>query len=155
MGNGNILAVAASGTAAVEELGGAFSSERIMYALRMTLLGICAVFAVLTLLYLVLQLFKLFVYTLPQKRKNAELQKKGSQSAAPAGNTVISDLPAVQDNGEAYETEADDAATVAVITAAIAAYIASDETLAREYSGGFRVVSFRRSRGNSSWNQNN
>lgn len=154
MGNGNILAVAASGTAAVEELGGAFSSERIMYALRMTLLGMCAVFAVLALLYLVLQLFKLFVYTLPQKRKNAELQKD-SQSAAPAGNTVISDLPAVQDNGEAYETEADDAATVAVITAAIAAYIASDETLTREYSGGFRVVSFRRSRGNSSWNQNN
>ena len=45
--------------------------------------------------------------------------------------------------------EANDAELVAIITAAVAAYMAEEGT---EYTGGFRVVSFKRVRGGRTWN---
>ena len=55
-----------------ENLGGAFSPERLEYALQMTLLGIGAVFAVLSLIWLVLVVFKFFLYDL----KNRDTKKQ-------------------------------------------------------------------------------
>ena len=44
-------------------------------------------------------------------------------------------------------------ATVAVIMAAISAYISSDPALAEQYANGFRVVSFKRADRKASWNK--
>ena len=47
---------------ATTDLGGAFSAERIKYALEMTALGLLAVFAVLALIWIVMTIFK-FCFT--------------------------------------------------------------------------------------------
>ena len=47
---------------------------------------------------------------------------------------------------------ADDGALVAAITAAVAAYIDSDPALSSKFAGGFRVVSFKKKNGKTSWN---
>ena len=46
----------------------------------------------------------------------------------------------------------DDGALIAAITAAIAATIESDPDLASQFVGGFRVVSFQKKNGKTSWN---
>lgn len=115
------------------DLGGAFSMERIMYALRMTALGMVAIFSVLAIIWLILNIFK--------------------RVFAQSTNDTPKEIPAspiVEEKPVVITSESD--ITVAIITAAIEAYIASDEALASEYSGGFRVVSFKRSNGTASWN---
>ena len=49
-------------------------------------------------------------------------------------------------------TPANDDALVAAITAAVAAYIESDPALSSQFKGGFRVVSFKKKNGKTSWN---
>jgi len=134
----NSLTLLANTTA---DLGGAFSPERITYALEMTALGILAVFAVLALLWAVLGLFKVLFYNDPKKNE----KKTPEVVAAPevVVPTPIETVPVATQNNDA---------TVAVIMAAISAYISSDPELAQMYSGGFRVVSFKRVRDKASWN---
>ena len=126
---------------ATEDLGGAFSGERLVYSLEMTLLGLAAVFAVLAIIWAVLALFK--VFSIASAKKEAA-KKKASSPAPEAVQSVVSE-----------PEQSDDDATVAAIMAAISAYISSDEKLSEEYSGGFRVVSFKKVRDKASWNQKN
>jgi len=107
----------------------------------MTALGILAVFAVLALLWAVLGLFKVLFYNDPKKNE----KKTPEVVAAPevVVPTPIETVPVATQNNDA---------TVAVIMAAISAYISSDPELAQMYSGGFRVVSFKRVRDKASWN---
>ena len=128
-----------------ENLGGAFSPERLEYALQMTLLGIGAVFAVLSLIWLVLVVFKFFLYDL----KNRDTKKQNSTKAPVVEKEVqpvVSEAPVVNSS---------DDATVAAIIAAISAYISDDPELSKEYAGGFRVVSFKRTRAKATWNNEN
>ena len=126
---------------ATADLGGAFSAERMTYAFEMTALGILAVFAVLAILWGVLALFKVFMYDMPQKKANA------TKKAEPA--PVVVDEPAVV----TPVASSNDDEVVAVIMAAISAYISADPALAEEYAGGFRVVSFKRVRDKAAWNK--
>jgi sodium pump decarboxylase gamma subunit len=124
-----------------EDLGGAFSGERLVYSLEMTLLGLGAVFSVLAIIWAVLALFK--VFSTPSAKKEATKEKANAPVPEAVPNTVT----------EAEESGDD--ATVAAIMAAISAYISSDEKLSEEYSGGFRVVSFKKVRDKAAWNQKN
>ena len=92
------------------------------------ILGILAVFAVLSILWGCLEIFKYVFYTLPE-RKKAEANKETTESAATA------------DEAEAEEDYADDGAIVAAIIAAITAARTEEGATA---PAGFRVVSFRK-----------
>jgi sodium pump decarboxylase gamma subunit len=117
-------------------LGPAFSAERWAYAGRMTLLGMTATFLVLSLLWLVLVIFRVLMERSDKKAKSQDVK-------TPAG-AVVSPEVAVQ------VSDNDDEALIAVITAALEAYRASESD--SEYSGAFRVVSFRRVQGKGAWN---
>ena len=100
------------------------------------LLGMVMVFAVLALLWAVLAIFKI-VFAKPQKEKKAP---------AP----VVDSVPVIETVEKTAIDDADDGELVAIITAAVAAYMATEEPNAAE--GGFRVVSFRRANGGKAWN---
>ena len=119
--------------------------ERVAYALRMLLVGMGAVFAILTLLWGVLVLARILLHERPAQSQAAQDALK---SAPPVGRPNVSQRPsvevkpspAVQDNG----------VLIAVITAAVSAAMAEEGTLP---AGGFRVVSFRRSSDTGAWNR--
>ena len=120
-------------TAAAQDLGGAFSPERLALAGQMTLIGMGMIFAVLSILWAVLAVFKL-IFAKPEPKKKAE----PAVAAAPAPVEEV-----------VYD-QTDDQELIAVITAAVAAYIESENPGAA--NNGFRVVSFRRANGGKSWN---
>lgn len=119
-----------------EDLGPILSPARVSYAIRMTVLGVGMVFAVLALLWLVLVIFKNALAEKPSKAK-AEEASEPAPAPAPAVTPVLA---------------GDDPAIVAAITAAIAATIDSDPALSQQFAGGFRVVSFKKKSGKTSWN---
>lgn len=121
-----------------EDLGPILSPARISYAIRMTVLGVGMVFAVLALLWLVLVIFK---NVLAEKPAKAKAKAEEASEPAPAPAPVATPAPA-----------GDDPAIVAAITAAIAATIDSDPALSQQFAGGFRVVSFKKKSGKTSWN---
>ena len=94
------------------------------------------IFAVLSILWAVLALFK-FIFAKPVKAKKTE----------PVAEEEPETVEIVE---EPVADETDDGELIAVITAAIAAYMASEEPNAAP--NGFRVVSFRRANGGKSWN---
>jgi len=116
-------------------MGGAFSAERLALAGQMTLLGMAMIFAVLSILWGVLAIFKL-IFAKPEPKKKA--------APAPKAEPVVIPEPVV------VPEEADDGELIAILTAAIAAYEASNGNEVAE--GGFRVVSFRRANGGKAWN---
>ena len=120
-----------------QDMGGAFSAERLSLAGQMTLIGMGMIFSVLALLWAVLAIFKI-VFVRPEKKKKVE-----APVAQPA--PVTEETATVSD-------DANDDELVAVITAAVAAYMAQEEPDAAP--SGFRVVSFRRANGGRSWNSN-
>ena len=133
----NVLAASSSAA----DLGGAFSPERWEYAGQMTLLGMVMVFSVLGVLWLILSLFKVFFARGEKKAKSETVKvKEVAKPAEPAPVSVPA--PAVSHTDEEL---------VAILTAAVAAYIES-EGQSESYAGGFRVVSFRRVGGGRSWN---
>lgn len=136
-----LLTVSTMLAAEAQDLGGAFSPERWKYALQMTLMGMGTIFAVLTLLLLVLLLFKVVFARGSGSKKEKEIHKADSVPATPAPVSAPVVAPTVQD----------DEVTVAVITAAIAAYRASEDPSGASV-GGFRVVSFRRADNGRAWN---
>ena len=107
--------------------------ERVAYAGRMTLIGMMTIFVALSILWGALVLFRKFV-----QRGEVQKDQKPVAPAAPAAPVAPVSAPVVKaaDNGE----------LVAAITAAVFMMLA-------EENGGrvpnFRVVSFRRTRGNS------
>ena len=120
---------------ATEDLGGAFSPERWSYAGQMTLLGMVMVFAVLALLWLILAIFEKAM----SKESVTSVEKPVSVP------TPIVETPPVA-------VSSDDEVIAAVIAAAVAAYMAGEGNTESAYSGGFRVVSFRRVQGGKAWN---
>lgn len=117
-------------TATAQDMGAAFSPERLALAGQMTLIGMGMIFAVLAILWGVLVVFKL-VFTKPTKKSEEKI------ATAPA-----------QTQKEAEQT--DDQELIAVITAAVAAYMDSENP--EGALNRFRVVSFRRANGGRSWN---
>lgn len=111
-----------------EEGGYQTIGEAIAGGFPVFLVGLLTVFAVLAIIWGVLEIFHYFAYTLPHKRKDAKNKAVIASSAttAPVTESVVPD------------TTPDDEEIVAVIAAAIAA--AQAETP----SGQFRVVSFRK-----------
>ena len=126
-----------------EDLGGFFSATRIEYAVTVTLQGMLMVFAVLSLLWGVVAVFKVILHDIPEKKaaKKAALAKAVQEVAAPEAEPVVEAGP-----------EEDDGEIVAAITAAIAAMLQSEE-YAGQFESGFRVVSFSRKGG--AWNKQN
>lgn len=128
-----IAAQAEANTQVIEDF-----SERLSLFGEVTLLGMGTVFIVLAILWGLIALIGFF-FDLHNKKvaaKNSAAKEKEASAAAKVLATPVAEqTPAQQDNNGAL---------VAAITAAIAAYIDADETLQEEYSGGFRVVSFRR-----------
>ena len=100
-----------------------------------TLLGMVSIFAVLALLWLVIELLHR-VLVRGNKAKPAP-----KQEAAPAPKSVPAPArePEKRSAPVAVHPEQDGGELVAVITAAVAAAMADEG-----YTGGFRVVSFRR-----------
>ena len=138
------VTVQASKNPTNEELGGFFSAQRIEYAITVTLQGMLMIFAVLSILWGVVSLMKVFLHDVPQKRA-AEKQALASAVAevvAPAEQPAEVVPAAADDDGE----------LVAAITAAIAATLASEEYQG-QFESGFRVVSFTRKGG--AWNKEN
>ena len=119
-----------------EDLGPILSPARVSYAIRMTVLGMGMVFSVLALLWLVLVIFKNALAEKPAKAKVEE-----ASEPAPAPAPAAAPAPAGADP-----------AIIAAITAAIAATIDSDPALSQQFAGGFRVVSFKKKSGKTSWN---
>ena len=122
--------------------------ERAEYALQGTVTGMLMVFAVLGLLYGIVTLSRVFLYDLPNRKKEIKPKKK-------KGNKVV----VVEDEEEisalcdptVIVPEHDEGELAAVITAAIAAMLESEE-YKNEFVGGFRVVSFKRST-DGAWNK--
>ena len=105
------------------------------------LVGIAMVFAVLTILWGVLVLFKL-IFARPKKDKTQNNKK--TDEASKSESTV--DATAVV----APVAATDDSELIAILTAAIMAYEAEQNPDAP--IGNFRVVSYRRANGGRSWN---
>lgn len=121
-----------------------FSADAWAEAGQMTLLGMLMVFAVLGTLWAVLTVFKLaFVGRAP---KNKAPKKK--ISAEKSDEPTIIAMPGAAPFSQPAQN--DDAQLVAVITAAISAYIEAEES--NEFAGGFRVVSFKRVQKTRTWN---
>ena len=125
----------------VEETG-LFSPERWVYAGEMLVLGMGMVFLVLAILWGILAIF---AKTMGGAEKPAKKEKpaKVETKHTPAPAPTAAPAPAVA---------ASDDAIVAAITAAIAMTIDSDPALSSQFAGGFRVVSFRKKNGKTSWN---
>ncbi len=122
----------------------ALNAETVEMMWQTPLLGIGMIFAVLSTLWGILALMK---FIMVGKSPKAKKEEKPSAIAE-----VIEESAAVAEEPEAFN-ETDDGELVAIIAAAVAAYRAS-EGLGEEYTGGFRVVSFRRANGGRAWNAN-
>lgn len=124
--------------------------ERLEYALQGTVTGLLMVFSVLALLWGIVSLMKVFFYDIPRKKK--EKQEKLAQAVK--GSIASGTDGAYTDAVSAPEQNADEGELLAVITAAVSAMIESEE-YSDEFSGGFRVVSFKRNNtvAGKSWNK--
>ncbi len=119
-------------------------NERLEFAVQGTVTGLLMVFAVLTLLTLILYLSKVIFHDIPKKKKEKAQKKLQEQTAVPSDAPAVSDAP--------QSENADDGELAAVITAAIAAMLDSEE-YKDEFKGGFRVVSFKRNDNTGAWNK--
>lgn len=124
-------------------------NERLEYALQGTVTGMLMVFSVLGLLFGIVSLSKVFLYDIPNRDKN---KGKKMNKVAPVQPTEAAPAPiTVSEFTPVAEEREDDGELAAVITAAIAAMLDSEE-YKNEFVGGFRVVSFKRST-KSAWNK--
>ena len=108
-------------------------AERMLLGLQTTLLGLGTVFSVLIILMCVLLLFRLFFYSIPNRRNkgravSASSDKDESEESAPSD-------PVGDSDGE----------IIAAITAAVSLYLEAESAeYGREEKTSFRVVNFRR-----------
>lgn len=127
--------------------------ERLEYALQGTATGMVMVFAVLGLLTLILYGSKYVFYDIPNRNKERAREVEREASVIAAQPVAAEKAPVAQPapvQASAEETM-DDGELAAVITAAIAAMLESEE-YKNEFVGGFRVVSFKRST-QGAWNR--
>lgn len=116
-------------------------AETLTMMWQTVVLGMGMVFSVLAILWAILSIFKLiFAGKSPKEPKPVKQKPVKEKPAEAKAESVTAPTPAVQDDG----------ALIAVITAAVAAYMA--ETGEEVPVGGFRVVSFTRVRGGKPWN---
>ena len=137
----NVLAVAEE---TAKDYGGAFSGARWAEAGIMTLFGMIMIFAVLAVLWGILALMKFIMVGKTPKPKKVEKPSAVAQ-------VIEESVSATEKDRSPVIAQTDDGELVAVIAAAIAAYRES-EGLGEEYTGGFRVVSFRRANSGRAWN---
>ena len=97
-----------------------------------TLLGMVAIFAVLSLLWLVIEILHRVV-----SEKTEASEASEASAPIPTEQSVSESVPAP--TAQTPVESSDDGALIAAITAAISAAMADDG-----YTGGFRVVSFKR-----------
>ena len=102
-------------------------AENAKEAGTVTLLGMVAIFAVLSLLWLVIEIL----------HRALSCKKKTVQKAVPAAPVAEKSAPTAP--APVATESVDDGALIAAITAAVSAAMADDG-----YTGGFRVVSFKR-----------
>ena len=114
--------------------------DRLSQAGMVTLEGLGRVFGVLALLWGVIELFH-WIVKRSSKKKTAPTSSPAPVKPAEPMQTVSVPVPDESDDGE----------LISAITAAVAAYLASEA--GGEYTGGFRVVSFRRIGNGSAWNK--
>ena len=120
----SVMFAAVEGAAEVPE--GFF--DKLVYGLLIAVIGICIVFAVLTMIMGVLYLFEYLFYTLPKKQKSAPSANVQAPvvKVAPAAPVVVA-------------SSADDDEVAAVIAAAVAAYYEQAAPTSK-----YRIKSFRR-----------
>lgn len=111
-------------------------ADRLSMAGTTTLMGMVAVFAVLTIIMLIVMIMGKIVGGSAKKSKIEKEELPAPPVPTPADDAL--DVPAD-----------DEEELAAAITAAIAAYRAAEE----QYTGGFRVVSFRKANTKPSWNK--
>ena len=114
--------------------------ERLSEAGSVTLMGMAAIFLVLTLLWICIEVMHLFLGEKETKKEKQPAPKKEKNESAP----VTVSAPTVAPTS----AQEDDGAIVAAITAAISAAMAEEG-----YTGGFRVVSFKRVSANNRRNR--
>ena len=104
--------------------------QKLEIGAQVAIMGILIVFAILLILWGVLELFRVFFYEIPKRR--------AAKKAAAAENPVSPDEP-VQAEISAEQTDEaeDESAVLAAISAAVAVYIDRPQT-------AFRVVSFKK-----------
>ena len=117
-------------------------NERLEYALQGTITGMLMIFLVLGLLAAIVSLSKVVFYDIPNKKKAKEA------ASAP----VVVAEPAVEEETDEAIAAEDDTQLAAVITAAIAAMLDSEQ-YSNEFKSGFRVLSFKRVNINGAWNK--
>jgi len=120
-------------TETVTDVAGYMSStltfgERIGMGIKVVLFGMAVVFAVLALLWGILEIFRIVFYEIPKKKAAEEAAKAAANTPAVQPEEPV-DVSAAE--------EIDEAEIVAAITAAIAVVMDKPQT-------AFRVVSFRR-----------
>ena len=115
-----------------------FSKDNLTLAGTTVVLGMVMIFVVLASLWGILAIFKLvFAGSSSPKKQPAKIEKPvATETTAP----VAASAPAQTDDGQ----------MVAILTAAVAAYMADEGIEAP--AGGFRVVSFKRVQGGRAWN---
>ena len=123
-------------------------AERFEYVLQGSVTGMLMVFAVLALLCFIVYLARVLLYDMPNKKKEKMAAKPKSEEKQEEANTVTT---VSNDTSNADASGTNDGELVAVITAAIAAMLESEE-YKNEFAGGFRVVSFKRS-SQGAWNR--
>ncbi len=124
-------------------------SERFGYALQGTATGMLMVFAVLTLLAIIVAITGKLLGPKSAKKVEKKMVKESTTAVPESGSPRAFDIPAPQ--VAPVESVQDDRELAAVITAAIAAMIESGD-YKNEFVGGFRVVSFKRS-STGAWNR--
>jgi Oxaloacetate decarboxylase, gamma chain. len=138
----NIAETIAENTADIQSVmdNGMTTAEKVEESGKMFADGMGTVFLVLIVLWGIIALFKVFFYDIPNKKAKAV-----SESAVPAPEQAVAP--------QQQPTAPDDSELIAVITAAVAAYIADEngsDVPVPETS--FRVVSFKRMK-NGGWNK--
>lgn len=117
-------------------------SEKLAECGKMIAIGMGCVFGVIFIIWLMLTLFRFVIYDIPNMKKKKAKAVESAEAPAPApAPTAAPARVASSDN---------DAVLVAVITAAIEAYRASEGGDASSLP--FRVVSFKRKKNGSPWN---
>lgn len=119
-------------------------AQRAEFALQGTASGILMVFAVLTLLTIVVSLSKVIFYDIPRKARAAAKADSEAQKKAEAELEAKTSQNAVAAPTPQAAPQTDDGQLIAVITAAIAATIEGNPEYKSQFASGFRVVSFKR-----------
>ncbi len=104
--------------------------ERVLYGLQVTLIGLGFVFAVLLMIMGVIYLFRLFFYTIPNRKKKSDTLEIPIPASVSVPPIPVSVSPPSHPEEE-----------VAVVAAALAAYL--DQT-PEVFASRYRIRSFKR-----------